>query len=121
MAGRYKLLAFSAVRSGLVHLTASEIDGGWDQQPIHIVTKSKAEDSWNMRTNLSLPLRISGGGWSNHGSSSSIPQDDPRDEGLGEAALGLTHPGNNEHATNWGIENARQGLRRTKFRPAVEH
>jgi len=44
MAGRYELLAFSAVRSWMVHLTASEIDGGWDQQPIHIVTKSKVED-----------------------------------------------------------------------------
>jgi hypothetical protein len=43
--------------------------------------------AWNMRTNLSLPLRISGGGWS---SSSSIPQDDPRDEAFGEAARGLT-------------------------------
>lgn len=54
----------------------------------------------NMRTNLALPLRISGGGWSNPGSSSSIPQDDPRDERLGEATRGLTHPGNNEHITN---------------------
>jgi hypothetical protein len=45
MAGRYKLLAFSAVGSWLAHLTASEIDGGWGQQPIHIVTtKSKVED-----------------------------------------------------------------------------
>jgi hypothetical protein len=44
MAGRYELLAFSAARSWLVHLTASEIDGGWGQQPIPIVTKSKIED-----------------------------------------------------------------------------
>jgi hypothetical protein len=63
--------------------------------------------TWNIRTNLSLPLRISGDGWSNPGTSSAIPQDDPRDEGLGEAARGLTQ-GNNEHTTNWVIENARQ-------------
>jgi len=44
MTERYKLLAFSAVRSWLVHWTASEIDGGWGQQPIHIITKSKVED-----------------------------------------------------------------------------
>jgi hypothetical protein len=44
MAGRYKLLAFSVVRSWLVHLTGSEIDGDWGQQPIHVVTKSKVED-----------------------------------------------------------------------------
>jgi hypothetical protein len=54
MAGRYKLLAFSAVRSWLVHLTASEIDGGWDQQPIHIITKSKVEDDMEY-TDQSVP------------------------------------------------------------------
>jgi hypothetical protein len=54
MAGRYKLLAFSAVRSWLVHLTASEIGAGWDQQPIHIVTKSKAEDGMEY-ANQSVP------------------------------------------------------------------
>jgi hypothetical protein len=44
MAGRYKLLSFSSVRSWLVYLTARVIDGGWGQQPIYIVTKSKLED-----------------------------------------------------------------------------
>ena len=44
MAGRYKLLAFSAVRSWLVHLTATEIVGGWGQLPVHILTKSKVKD-----------------------------------------------------------------------------
>ena len=61
--------------------------------------------AWSMRTNLSPYLRISGEGWSNPASTSSIPQDDPRDEGLGEAARGLTHPGNSEHITNLIIEN----------------
>jgi hypothetical protein len=44
VAGRYILLAFSVVRFWLVHLTVSEIDGGWGQQPIHVVSKSKVED-----------------------------------------------------------------------------
>lgn len=39
MAGRYILLAFSAVRSWLVHLTASEIDDSWGQRPTRIINK----------------------------------------------------------------------------------
>lgn len=90
-AGGDKLLAFSAVRSWLVHLTASEIDGGWGQQPIHIINKSKLEEmAWHMRTNLFLPLSISGGGWPDPRSSSSIPQDDPHEEAFGEAPRGLS-------------------------------
>jgi hypothetical protein len=74
---------------------------------------------WNVLTSESLPLRVSGGGWTDKapGTSSSTPRDDPRDdEGLGEAARGLTHP---RHKMSIQLGDGGCRTRHTMFHPAV--
>ncbi|SRR6266403_3505480 len=80
-------------------LLAGALDGEQDRRWLgsasysYLSLKTKHGVACNVRTHVSLPLRGSVA-WFNKASGifSSIPHDDPRDEGLGEADRGLMYP-----------------------------